>query len=394
MSFPSPEKPGGMDGLLAINMLYTFIVAAMAVLVPLYLLDQKVDISLLGVILSFGPLSFLIIRIFLASMADEVGTRIISIIHSVSNLAAMLLYLFFISPAGFALATLAEGVRASGFWAIARTDVLQANGTGDPGKALARFSNMRQLADGAGRIAVGLLLAFLAFQGTLLFLLAASTGLLLLVLARKGRKANFHVGMDNFRRIFKARPKTFWYASLLQALVWLTYNMFSGFLLPVYLVSHLGLSNQDASLQIALLSVLSGVFAIAFMKANLAKRDLLLLSFLAAPVLLAVPFFGPDIVPLLVVLSVGMGAANMIAEYIMVDQVYRSKEISTDVGVLYAPLKFLEFLFLSAGGLVISQFGFLPLLAILAVSITLFVILGRSAISPPPSVSKPLRPKR
>ncbi|HSB47034.1 MAG TPA: MFS transporter [Candidatus Bilamarchaeum sp.] len=383
--FPQGNDSGPLNRLLAINMLYTFVVSAMAVLVPLYLLEQNVDIALIGLILSLGPLSFMVIRIFLASVADEIGTRAISVLYAASNVAAMGFYLFFVSPAGFALATLSEGIRASGFWAITRTEVLSVNNS-DPGKALARFSNMRQLADGAGRVAVALLLAYLAFSGTLAFFLVVSLLLLALVAGnRKGKEKALHIGKSNTDKIFRKRPRTFWYAAILQALVWLTYNTATGFLLPVYLNSSLEFSYQDTGLLMALLSIVTALFAIAFFRLGMSKRTLLLISLLQVPALLALPFFGKDVLLPLLLIAVATGPASIVAEYILVDQVFRSKNVSTDIGVLYAPLKVCEFAFLSLGGIVIANYGFFPLFAVLGLSTFLFVVLGRNALSPEPA---------
>ena len=78
------------------------------------------------------------------------------------------------------------------------------------------------------------------------------------------------------------------------------------------------------------------------------------------PALALFPFAGKDILPLLVLLAFGTGCSNIVAEYILVDQVYRSKDVSTEIGVLYIPLRLAEFLFLSLGGLVIADFGYGP----------------------------------
>ncbi|MDD5172413.1 MAG: hypothetical protein PHF60_05250, partial [Candidatus ainarchaeum sp.] len=99
-----------MKRLLALNMLYAFIVACLAVMVPLYLIEQKVDITAIGLILAIGPLTFLVIRVLFATIADEIGTKTIAFIYSASNLVAIALYALVISPLGFAAANLAEGV--------------------------------------------------------------------------------------------------------------------------------------------------------------------------------------------------------------------------------------------------------------------------------------------
>jgi hypothetical protein len=93
------------------------------------------------------------------------------------------------------------------------------------------------------------------------------------------------------------------------------------------------------------------------------------------------PLTGKDGLLLLSILAIGTGCTNIVGEYILVDQVFRSKDVNTDIGVLYAPLKVVEFLFLSLGGFAIANFGFTPLFFVLALSLALFVVFARATIS-------------
>jgi predicted MFS family arabinose efflux permease len=116
------------------------------------------------------------------------------------------------------------------------------------------------------------------------------------------------------------------------------------------------------------------------MRFEVRKRTLMALALAAVPALALFPFAGGNVLPLLLLLAFGTGCSNIVAEYILVDQVYRSKDVSTEIGVLYVPLRLAEFLFLSLGGLVISRFGYGPPFIVLAASIALFVLFGRSVI--------------
>jgi len=367
--------------LLLTNMLFSLIAAAMAVTVPLYLLEKNVDITYIGVLLSLGPLSFMVIRIFLAGVADEVGTRLIGILYSMASLLSVLLYAVFPSSAGLAAANLGEGVRNSGFWAISRTETLSVTDR-NPGKTFAYFSGMRQLADGFGRLAAGFLLAYLAFQGSFALLFALSLMLFALIIMNENRTGGHSFGKRSIReRIFKQRPPTFWYAAALQLFAWLAYNMLLGFLVPVYLVSSLRMGYLETAGMVALLSLAIAASTLLTMRWNFRKSTLTLLAVPMIPALLAFPFVGTNIVPLLLVISVGIGCNAIIAEYVLVDQVFRSKDVSTDIGVLYVPLKICEFLFLGLGGLVISRFGYAPLFFTLALSVALFVVLARKLLA-------------
>jgi MFS family permease len=374
---------GSLQKMLASHMLYTFIVSAMGVLVPLYLLDQKIDIAMIGLILSLGPLTFTVFRLLFASIADDVGTRAISIFYAMANLVALEFYLLVLTPFGFVAAILSEGLRTSGFWAIARTDVLSGTNVPEPGRELARFSNMRQLADGLGRLAIGFFLVFFAFHGSLIVLLVCSLSLFVIVISSSERaRVGFRVGRSTMRHIFKPRSSSFWKASLLQLLVWLPYNMLQAFLIPVYLISELKFGYADVGLVLALLSLATAGISIILMKLGISNRLLLMLTLLSIPALVLMPFLGADGIILLALVAVSFGCSNIVGEYILVDVVFRSKDVSTDIGVLYIPLKIAEVLFLSLGGIMIANFGFTPLFFLLAACIGVFVMLGRAVLSP------------
>ncbi len=388
----SPQKTeDGFGRLLAVHMLYTFIVSGMAVVVPLYLVDRQVDIAHIGLILSLGPLSFTLIRIFFAGVADDIGTKAISVLYGIANLIAIELYLLFVTPFGFVAATLLEGVRTAGFWAIARTDVLSTAGIGEVGPILARFSNLRQLADGLGRVAAGFIIAYLAFGGALAVMLALSLGLLALIVSSNGDGAlGFRVGRSTFSHIFKRHTGRFWHNSLLQLLVWLPYNMLGGFLIPLYLISSLRLPYEQVGLILALISLASAAFALIFVRLGLSNRTLMLMMLFSVPALVLIPLLGAEGLPLLALVAIAFGCGNIVGEYILVDVVFRSRDVSADIGVLYAPLKAAEFLFLFFGGMVISAFGYAPLFYTLATSMALFVMVG-GALIPPKSFLGALR---
>ncbi len=368
-----------MRRLVSLNILYTLIASALSVAVPLYLVQKGVDVTLIGLILAVGPLTFMVLRIAFASMADGEGTGRIDAVYAAMTVIAILVYMVSGSPLLFALGVLAEGIRASAFWAVVRTEVMESEGVGDVRETLTRFSNYRQLADGIARLSIGFLIAVLSFLGAFGFLLALSLALAAIVLP-KVRWASKPMGRAEIARIFHGRPRTFWYSALLQMLIWLAYNMMTGFLLPVYLTKSLGLPYEETGILMAVLSIATGATSIALMRMDISKRTLIALSLVSVPALALFPFAGSGILPLLALLAFGTGCSNIVAEYILADQVYRSKDVSTEIGVLYVPLRIGEFLFLSLGGLLISAYGYVPPFAILAASAALFVAFGRSVI--------------
>jgi MFS family permease len=369
--------------LLAINFLYTFITSALAFILPLYLLSLGFDLGITGALISSLPLTFLIFRIVFASLADDIGTASVGFIYSSLTLLSVGFYAFFISPIGFAIASFTEGFRASAFWAIVRTETVSAVDQKQAAPALAFFSAIRTFSEGLGKITIGALLAYLSFQNALYLLIALSFVLFALVVfpSRKDIK-HPRLNQSFLPRIFKSHPVTFWQAAALLALLWVPINVLMTFLLPIYLRTFLGFSFMATGTLIAILSIAAGIAQFLSMRSHLGNKNLLLLCLLMIPALLVITHVASDVTTLFILLAIGIGAATIITEYVISDQALRSKDFSTDVGVLFVPLKLFEFLFVFFGGFTISIFGYPVLFSLCAMMIVLFVIFGWKLICP------------
>ncbi|MFH1785111.1 MAG: MFS transporter [Candidatus Micrarchaeota archaeon] len=378
--FHAIRKNEGLRRLLFINFLYSFMVAALTVLVPLYLIENNVDLAHIGLLLAIAPLTFMIVRINFASFADELGTKIIDIIYSLSSFFSILLYLVASNTLLLALAIFGESIRNSAFWAVVRTEIIY--DTGNPQGALAFFSGVRQFADALGRVSIGFILAFFAFQNS--FLLLSLISLVMLYLALKSTNDNHrplqsvNYRQDVLSKITKKHPKTFWQASLLLGLVVLPTNMLLGYLIPVYTRSNLGFDYGQIGTLVALFSFVSAAVSILSIRWKININWLLLVILFTAPLLVFFQFFGTLVVIPVILAAIGAGCGNLVYEHILLDQIYRSKSVSTDIGVINVPLKLMEIIFLSMSGFVIAAFGYTPLFVILSMSALLFVVFCRS----------------
>ena len=80
---------------------------------------------------------------------------------------------------------------------------------------------------------------------------------------------------------------------------------------------------------------------------------------------------------LVIVLAMGNGESMIVAEYILADSVKESEEISTDIGLIYMPLRLAEFIFLFCAGFIIAGFGYAPLFIVCAACVGFFIIFAR-----------------
>lgn len=367
-----------LSRLLSVNLLYSFIAAALSVMVPLYLVERQIDIASIGITLSVIPLTFMILRVFFASIADGVGTRVIAFIYAVANLLAIGIYSATTSSMGFVAGTLMEGVRNSGFWAISRTQVVFQNGKKSAGTVLAYFGGIRQLADGFGRLSVGFLIAALAFGNTFLLLGTVSFIMLMLIISLNHWKlGEFVIDRKTLRRIFSNRPRSFWFNAFGLTSISITSNMLLQFLLPIYSRSALGMTFEATGTLVAVFSLLSGLMMMLLLWKKVHAKPLIAIAALMIPALLALPLAGDMLLPLIILLALGNGASMIVAEYILADSVKDSEEISTDIGLIYMPLRLSEFVFLFSAGFIIAGFGYAPLFAVCAMCVAFFVIFAR-----------------
>jgi MFS family permease len=279
--------------------------------------------------------------------------------ESVAMVIAIVIYAFSRSAQGVAIGQFTEGIREAGFWATARTDVIKAGQRREAAKSLAYFAGLRQLADGFGRFSVGFLVFYFSFQTSLTFLFILSLLMLILVFTiNKNPFKRLPRDKEVIKKIFHRRSKKFWYNAFGLTAQQIIPNILLAFLLPLYAYSFLGFDYYATAAVVAVFSLVTAAANLAALKLRMGLNSLLFFTLMKVPAFVLIPFVGPDIMPLVIVLAIGSGCGNILSEYVLTSQVSRLKDISTEIGVIYLPLRVSEFLFMSVGGLVILIHGY------------------------------------
>ena len=103
-----------MKRILAITFLNFFISGGLTLLIPLLLLERNVDLTEIGLILSVFPLVFLVVRIFLAALADLVGwARFYIILFWPGSLFSTIIFFIASSTPFFLLGKIIEGKKTA-----------------------------------------------------------------------------------------------------------------------------------------------------------------------------------------------------------------------------------------------------------------------------------------
>jgi predicted MFS family arabinose efflux permease len=355
------------------NLVYAFVFAAIMTLLPLYLIDKNISLESIGIILSILPLTFLVVRLALGTLADEIGEKKVLLIQSFAMFLSPLVYAIAATPIFFAFGKIIEGARDSAFWAVSRTEIIHSYGIKKAEKSLAYFSGGRLLADISGRLLIGLSIAMIGFYNSLL---ALSLLGLLLVITYLLQKENNHNKLNirhSFKRIIKRRSREFWKVSFGLMFLAASTGLFFIFLFPVFMFDSLGLGYEIIGSALAILLLFTGISMFIQLYLKLSARRMAIITIICmSSALLLFPIYTNAFWILILVFGIGHGSASILYEEILGNATKKSKDLSTDIGVIHIPLRIGEFISFIGAGFIIANFGYFPIFAISAFAVFLF----------------------
>jgi MFS family permease len=380
----SPPFSSKINDLAMLNFLYTFLYAALALLLPLYLMKKGLDVAEIGVVFSILPLVMIFARTAFAIIADIIGTRTIFLISGISTVAALIIYLFANSSAMFSFGKVFEGFRASSFWAVSRTEIYRAAENRDEfGNIASLMVGIRMLGDFLARIISGLVIAIFGFFNSLIALLLVgflyfyyTTKVNNLKHQPKEKFTKEKITIDSIKKkLFAKREPPFWYTSLLASFS-APLDSVLPFLLPLYLLSAFMMSVAEVGLLLALYSLFYAIAALFSVKYKLKTSIGALACFLliVVPLLLIIYADRITIYAIVALLGLGSGFGSFVYEYVIVKGTRNSKALSTDIAVIHIPFWIAELLAFAAVGFVVSMFGFYVGFVIIGIATILFSV--------------------
>jgi MFS family permease len=364
-----------MKKLIAINFLNQFLEGAIIVVLPLLLLERKIEIYKIGIIFSISPLVVAILRLVFAALADQVGTKIFFLINSFTNSISKFIYLLARSPILFGLGKITEGIMNSSFWAVVRTETYLQSKKGKEEKAAALLSGIRRIGAAFGTIFAGFLLVRFSFNSVLFLIFLISLFLFIPSLLLKTKKGK--ISLDYTFSLLDLRKKSlkFWFVSIAMAFWGMTMFSLSSFF-PIFMKTKISLSPQKIGQLFSLFYFSSAFLTFLGLRFKISFFQIIFLQLLFfLPALLFIPFSSPVSFPFLfLILATGAGFSYIIFEKIIADVTKGLPSTSTDIGILHIPQRIFEFLAGFSGGFLIEKFGFVSIFSICGFSFFLFSI--------------------
>ena len=368
---------------LAINFIHNFIASAVAVLLPLYLLEKNVSIESIGLIFSVLSIIMLIFRFIFAVIADYLGTRLIFVGNAIAHVLTLVVYTLSSTPLHFAFGKVVEGFRAAAFWSVNRTEIYHIEEK-QAAKNASIMGAARAFSTVFGRVAIAIALIFISIQSSFLLLVLVSSLLFYFSLSVRNGKEKRRLKLSAFMiELKKKHSKEFWAAALVLSIAAIYEAPLLAIVIPLYMAEVLKSSPAIIGFGLALYSLSFSLSSYIAAKHSMHIKN----------IVLGAIFFG--VLPILFIQNVehvfllflflsgiggGLGLVN-IMETIMARIVKSSVTPSIDISILIIPYRLVEFATLAAVGFAITSFGFHSVFLALVASFAVYALLAWSILN-------------
>jgi MFS family permease len=352
---------------------------ALTLLIPLLLIERKMNIAEIGMILSVLPLVFLVARLSFASIADYVGwSHIFLFANWPTSVGSIIIYYFATSSPIFLAGKIAEGLRESSYWAVIRTAIYQV-APQKAAKEATKNNAILWIATAVGSAVVGLSIGYIGFSLSLavLALISLFIGIPALMLWKSNKKIDVSKNGKAFAALIpKGRTKLFWIGSLA-----LMFNSLSAYplvtlLLPAYMNLNLGYDYLTIGLLFLFYNAVAGVAAFFSLRKPLSSRLALALTVLSIVASVFLTLYNTAFTIALLVLAFVRGYGIGYFEYTIIKVTRNSSNISVDIGLIHMPQRIAEFASLMFAGYLAQTIGYAPVFVALGSCFGLYALIA------------------
>jgi MFS family permease len=368
-----------MKRILTITFLNYFVSGGITLIIPLLLLERNVDLAEIGIVLSVLPLVFMVVRLFLAALADLVGwARFYLLLNWPGTLFSTLIYFIAASTPTFLFGKIVEAVKESSYWAVSRTAIFSLSPKQKEEEATKNIAVI-WLSTAIGSAVSGIGIAYMGFSFTLSVLIFASViiGVPAAMLWQTRRKSSRpKIPRDISLLDPRGRGRTFWFISFTAAFSRLAQYPLIALLLPVFMVQQLGYSYIVIGIVYMLYNMIASFAAFTTLKMSLGVRRVAIQSLIALFAGFLLANLGSIFLALLFALAFAHGLGIGFYESIIAKATKNRRTVSYDIGLLIIPQRLAEFASVLFAGFVAQSLGYMPVFTASGIFFTVFSVLS------------------
>ena len=372
-----------MKRILAITFLNYFVSGGLTLTIPLLLLERNVDLAEIGIVISVLPLVFLVIRLFLAALADLVGwARFYILLNWPGSLFSTLIYFIASSTPAFLLGKIVEAVKESSYWAVNRTAIFSLSPKQEEKEATRNIAVLR-LSTAIGSAASGLGIAYMGFSFTLSILILGSAiiGIPAALLWQTRRQ----IAKPRILRVValldpRGRERTFWFVSFTMLFHSLATYPLVALLLPVFMSQQLGYNSAAIGIAYMLYNAIASSVTFSTLKIPLGTGRVIVQSSIALFATFLLANSGNYFPALLLALALAHGLGIGFFESIIAKATKNKLTVSVDIGLLHIPMYLAQFTSVLCAGFVAQSLGYMPMFVSSGIFFTTFSVLSLYAL--------------
>ncbi|MGD0646264.1 MAG: MFS transporter [Candidatus Bathyarchaeia archaeon] len=358
-----------------------FVSGALALIIPLLLLEREVNVAEIGVVLSVYPLIFLSARLLFAAIADRVGWgHVFAVINWPAAFFSTLIYFLASSTFGFFVGKIVEALRESSYWAANRTAIFSLSPNREEREAT-RINAVIWFSTAGGSAVAGVGIAYIGFSSTLLVLIFASAVMGVPALALWKQGAAFSRKTEKPSRTAVSlspggRNRTFWRVSIALLFYSLATYPLITLLLPVFMDQQLRYNYLSIGAAFMLYNVIAALVTLVSLKKPVNRARALLQSVIGLVASFLLASSGVYFLALFLALAVQRGLGIGFFESIVAKVTKNNPTVSVDIGWLHVPTRLAEFFSVLTAGFVAQYLGYVPVFAASGVAFVGFSILS------------------
>lgn len=366
-----------MKRIFSITFLNFFVSGGLTLIIPLLLLERKIELIEISMVVSVLPLVFFIVRVLLAVFADLKGwRRFYLLINWPATFFSTLIYALAKSTSIFLFGKIVEAFKESSYWSVNRTAIFSLSPS-QKEKEATRNSAFLALATAVGSATAGIGITYFGFSIAISFFVIVSIiiGVPAALLWRTP-KQKLELKTCKAKDLLnpKNRGRKFWFVSSILLFFSLARYPLLYLLLPIFMVQELGYSYIIIGIAYMLYNLISSGVTFVALKTSLGLKRVILQSSIAifASFLLS-NSFGYFLV-LFLILAIAEGLCMGFFESIIAKTTKKSKCISVDIGLLHIPMRLSEFFSILYAGFIAESIGYTPIFVLSGIFFLIFSI--------------------